>query len=73
LRLSIRRKSPAESLLEMEISPKAAGEFLRLTDSRVRQLLRDGLLPGRLVGRRWVVRRSDVLSYHRDKPRKVSV
>jgi excisionase family DNA binding protein len=51
------------SSLDMKIDTIKAAELLRLTDSRVRQLLRDGSLPGRKVGRRWVVKRSDVLAY----------
>jgi excisionase family DNA binding protein len=56
------------SVADMEISPKNAGELLRLTDARIRQLLRDGSLPGRKVGRRWVVKRSAVIAYR--APRK---
>jgi excisionase family DNA binding protein len=56
------------SVADMEMSTEKAAELLRLTDSRVRQLLRAGVLPGRKVGRRWVVKRSDVLAYR--APRK---
>jgi len=45
------------------INTKIAGDMLRLTDSRIRQLLRAGELPGRKVGRRWLVKRSAVLAY----------
>src|SRR5215217_1247228 len=59
---SVTEMHPASSL-DMEISPKKAGELLRLTDSRIRQLLRSNELPGRRVGRRWVVKRSAVAAY----------
>jgi excisionase family DNA binding protein len=58
------------SVADMEIDTKKAGELLRLSDARVRQLLRSGALPGRLVGRRWVVKKSDVLAYR--APRKAA-
>jgi excisionase family DNA binding protein len=46
-----------------EITPKEAAELLNRTDSRVRQLLRDGTLPGRRVGRRWLVQRAAVVAF----------
>jgi excisionase family DNA binding protein len=52
-----------DSAVDMEISPRKASELLRVTDSRVRQLLRSGELPGRKVGPRWLVKRSAVLAY----------
>jgi excisionase family DNA binding protein len=52
------------------INTKIAGEMLRLSDSRIRQLLRSGELPGRKVGRRWLVRRTAVLAYR--APRKAA-
>lgn len=58
------------SSVDMKIDTVKAAELLRLTDSRVRQLLRDGSLPGRKVGRRWVVKKSDVLAYR--APRKAA-
>jgi excisionase family DNA binding protein len=60
----------AGSVADMEINTEKAGELLRLTDSRIRQLLRDETLPGRKVGRRWVVKKSDVLAYR--VPRKAA-
>jgi excisionase family DNA binding protein len=51
------------SSVDMEINTEKAAELLNLTTSRVRQLLRSGELPGRLVGRRWVVKRSAVMAY----------
>jgi excisionase family DNA binding protein len=51
------------SVVDMEIDTEKAAELLNLTTSRVRQLLRSGVLPGRLVGRRWVVKRSAVIAY----------
>jgi excisionase family DNA binding protein len=53
----------AGSVADMEINTEKAAELLRLTDARIRQLLRDGSLPGRKVGRRWVVMRSAVIAY----------
>jgi excisionase family DNA binding protein len=60
----------AGSVADMEINTEKAAELLRLTDSRVRQLLRDETLPGRKVGRRWVVQKSDVLAFR--VPRKAA-
>jgi excisionase family DNA binding protein len=51
------------STADMEIDTEKAAELLRLTDSRVRQLLRSGELLGRKAGRRWVVKRSAVAAY----------
>jgi excisionase family DNA binding protein len=48
---------------QLEISTQEAASMLDRTDSRVRQLLRDGILPGRCVGRRWLVRRCDVVAF----------
>jgi excisionase family DNA binding protein len=59
----------SDSSAEM-INTKIAGEMLRLSDSRIRQLLRSGELPGRKVGRRWLVRRTAVLAYR--APRKAA-
>jgi excisionase family DNA binding protein len=58
------------SVVDMEIDTKKAAELLNLTTSRVRQLLRSGVLPGRLVGRCWVVKRSAVIAYR--VPRKAA-
>jgi excisionase family DNA binding protein len=51
------------SMQHSEITPKEAAELLNRTDSRVRQLLRDGTLPGRRVGRRWLVQRAAVVAF----------
>jgi excisionase family DNA binding protein len=48
---------------QQEISTQEAASMLGRTDSRVRQLLRDGTLPGRRVGRRWLVQRAAVTAY----------
>jgi excisionase family DNA binding protein len=53
----------ARSVADLEIDTEKAAELLNLTTSRVRQLLRSGDLPGRVVGRRWVVKRSAVIAY----------
>jgi excisionase family DNA binding protein len=45
------------------ITTEIASQMLRLSDSRIRQLLRSGELPGRKVGRRWLVKRSAVAAY----------
>jgi excisionase family DNA binding protein len=58
------------SVADMEIDTVKAAELLRFTTSRVRQLLRAGVLPGRKVGRRWVVKKSDILAYR--APRKAA-
>ena len=57
----------AASLQREELTPKEAEALLGVSDYRVRQLLRDGKPPGRLEGRRWTVKRSDVIAY-RDAP-----
>jgi excisionase family DNA binding protein len=49
--------------VQQEITSKEAAELLDRTDSRVRQLLRDGILPGRHDGRRWLVDRAAVVAY----------
>jgi excisionase family DNA binding protein len=46
-----------------ELSPEGAAELLGVSASRVRQLLRAGVLSGRRVGRSWLVRRDDVAAY----------
>lgn len=43
-------------------------EYLGLTEGRVRQLTREGLLKGTKVGRDWVYTRADVDEF-RDSPR----
>lgn len=48
-----------------EISATTAAEVLNLTPSRVRQLLRSEVLPGRKVAGTWLVYRS-TLATHRD-------
>jgi hypothetical protein len=53
----------AVSTADMEITTLKAGELLNLTPSRVRQLCRAGLLSGRKVDGRWMVRRSAVVAY----------
>jgi excisionase family DNA binding protein len=58
------------SVADMEIDTEKAAELLNLTTSRIRQLLRSGELQGRKVGRRWVIKRSDVLGYR--APREVA-
>jgi excisionase family DNA binding protein len=60
---------------DMEIDTEQVAELLNRTTSRVRQLLRFGELPGRKVGRRWVVRRGDVITHcaaHRNAHRKAA-
>jgi excisionase family DNA binding protein len=58
-------------LVEREISTTEAASMLDRTTSRIRQLLRDGTLPGRHVRRRWLVERAAVTAY-RDGVRKVA-
>ena len=47
----------------VELSPVEASVLLGVSSSRVRQLLRSGVLYGRRVGRSWLVERSAVESY----------
>jgi excisionase family DNA binding protein len=70
--VGVRPVTEMAAALPQEMSPKQAGEMLNRTDSRVRQLLRRGDLPGRRDGRRWVVRRADVEAYRDGAPRKVA-
>ena len=59
---SVTEMHPGSSL-DMEISAKQAAELLDRTASRIRQLLRSGELPARKVGRRWLLKRHDVIAY----------
>ena len=43
--------------------------FLRISAAGVRRLLREGVLPGRRVGRRWVIERQTLLEALRRVPR----
>ena len=55
-----------------------AADIIGITDARVRQLIRDGALPGIRKGRFWLVRRRDVELFARlprgipGKPRRLS-
>ena len=51
------------SVVDMEINTEIASQMLRLSDSRIRQLLRSGELAGHKVGRRWLVKRSAMAAY----------
>jgi excisionase family DNA binding protein len=62
--------APASTVDMKEIDTAKVAELLNLTTSRTRQLLRSGVLPGRKVGRRWLIRRSAVLAYR--APRKAA-
>lgn len=44
----------------MELPVTSAAARLGVDDSRVRKLLRDGVLPGRQVGRLWLIRSEDL-------------
>jgi excisionase family DNA binding protein len=48
---------------DQEITPDQAAVLLKVTPSRVRQLLRDEVLNGRRVGRQWLVAREVVIFY----------
>jgi excisionase family DNA binding protein len=53
----------SSSVQHEEISPEEASVLLDRSPSRVRQLLRGGVLPGRHVGRHWLVERAAVEAY----------
>jgi len=44
------------------LDAEALGIALNLSQARVRDLFRDGTLPARKLGRRWIARREDVLA-----------
>jgi excisionase family DNA binding protein len=46
-----------------EITPEEASVLIRRSPSRVRQLLRSGVLPGRRVGRNWLAEHAAVEAY----------
>lgn len=54
----------------MELPVASAAARLGVDDSRVRQLLREGVLPGRQVGRLWLIRSEDlaVLESRQSRP-----
>jgi excisionase family DNA binding protein len=60
------------------VTTSEAARDLGLTVGRVRQLLESGQLPGRKMGRDWVIRRADVNRFKslppgtRGRPRRVS-
>src|SRR3989442_15495493 len=46
--------------IPQEVSVVEASRALGLSDRRVRAMVRDGVLAGRRIGARWVIRRADV-------------
>lgn len=44
---------PTEQRLPQVLTPPEIAEHLRLPESTVREMLRDGILPGYKVGRAW--------------------
>jgi excisionase family DNA binding protein len=46
-----------------EITPEEAAVLIGRSPARVRQLLRSGVLPGRRIGRNWLVERAAVEAY----------
>jgi excisionase family DNA binding protein len=53
----------SSSLQRGEITPEEASVVVGRSPSRIRQLLRSGVLPGRRFGRHWLLPRSAVESY----------
>jgi excisionase family DNA binding protein len=53
----------AASSQHVEITPEEASVLLDVSPSRVRQLLRSGVLHGRRVGRCWLAQRAAVVAY----------
>jgi excisionase family DNA binding protein len=49
----------SSSLQREELTSEEAAELLGVTASRVRQLLRSGVLPGGRIGRHWLLPRSE--------------
>lgn len=46
-----------------EITPEEAADLLKVSSSRVRQLLRAGVLEGRKTGRQWLTTRGEIEAY----------
>jgi excisionase family DNA binding protein len=55
--------------LPEELSPKEAAELHDVTDSWIRQLLRDGAVDGRRIGRSWLVSRSSLAAFFESRRR----
>lgn len=43
-----------------ELTPKQIAQRVNITPKKIRRLLREGKLPGRKVGREWLVRERDL-------------
>ena len=48
-----------------------AAKFLRVSESQVRALLREGQIPGNKIGREWRIVKSDLLNHLRGKAGKI--
>lgn len=64
----VRRSAPPRVLFVRDLA-----DLLQLSPNRVRALLRQRVLPGRRLGRRWVVERDRLLEALADDPHPLSV
>jgi excisionase family DNA binding protein len=53
------------------LSTAEVAKLLKVTDSRVRHLIRDGVLPAKKWGRDWWILEGDLDAYLRRPPKKV--